>query len=172
MANASAGPIGCGFLSWCVRCSAGARSDGASRMAEVPRAQGIADRSLERHQRLGKVLVERPRELVAAMPRQRSHQRNPVECCVSNAHAGHPVCSSAIATVPALDMRSHGTPPSCTDRDKIKPAMRDGKYPQRARSRGPRERSRPPQDPDERLRRDRHPTHRVDLDHGLLGSAT
>jgi len=73
-------------------------------MAEVPRAQGIADRSLERHQRLGKVLVERPRELVAAMPRQRSHQRNPVECCV-NAHAGHPVCSSAIATVPALDMR-------------------------------------------------------------------
>jgi len=61
--------------------------------------------ALSATQRLGKVLVERPRELVAAMPRQRSHQRNPVECCVSNAHAGHPVCSSAIAAVPALDMR-------------------------------------------------------------------
>jgi hypothetical protein len=35
----------------------------------------------------------------------------------------------------------------CVPAGKIKPGMRRGKYPQRARSRGPRKRSRPPQDP-------------------------
>src|SRR5262245_25682622 len=45
--------------------------------------------------------------------------------------------------------------PLCTGRYELKAEMRDGKYPQGSRSRGPRAKSRPPQDPDDRLREDR-----------------
>jgi hypothetical protein len=43
----------------------------------------------------------------------------------------------------------HRTPPLCTVSDKIKLEMRDGKYPQRGRSRGPRTLRHAPQDPDD-----------------------
>jgi hypothetical protein len=40
-------------------------------------------------------------------------------------------------TASVFDLR-HRAPPLCTNRHKIKPGMRNCKYPQRARSRGPR----------------------------------
>jgi hypothetical protein len=52
-------------------------------------------------------------------------------------------------TVSVFDM-PHGAPPLCTDWHKIKPGIRNCKYPQVAVARSPQE-SRPPQDPDDRL---------------------
>ncbi|WP_156041871.1 hypothetical protein [Bradyrhizobium sp. URHD0069] len=48
---------------------------------------------------------------------------------------------------PSVRHAPHRAPPLCTNRHKIKPGMRDGKYPRTPPSRGPRTNSRAPKDP-------------------------